>query len=464
MQLLFVNLCKESNIPVVLVHPLIITVLRRMRATKVSDIEAFLSMECQLEWIGDYSRQHQVSKELLLSLCSEQLDSLTTAMSLNYIPVGLLMEMNTFRNRKHYSAKALLCWLQFLCPKFMSLTTTSLNQLVAKTTSKLKGKQKRKGDEGGAESLQDYKDSDCLPSVAADAGVPGVAAGAGVPSVAACASLPDSASTSHQASSSCNCHSLMKKTMMSMNAMAEEAFALKNVEIEALKGVLAEQKERTVFLQNENARQKNELDKLSSKLNTVHKCELAARVQVREMKRTISELKWANVYRRYCRLQTQCDNLKEQRATLDGVSFQLEKERKKKRNYQIKACKADAKRRKLEDDLAQAEDTIVDLLEQCKNMQEVPETRTMSGYFKDFVIKCIYQLIGECEVPAGRCRQVIQTVSNHIFSVTFPDDALPAKSSNLRFADQSHGLAKLQIADELGKQEFDLHCDGMSRS
>ena len=58
----------------------------------------------QLEWIGDYS-QHQVSKELLLSLCSEQLDSLTTSMSLNYIPVGLLMEMNTFRNRSHYSVK-----------------------------------------------------------------------------------------------------------------------------------------------------------------------------------------------------------------------------------------------------------------------------------------------------------------------------------------------------------------------
>ena len=171
------------------------------------------------------------------------------------------------------------------------------------------------------------------------------------------------------------------------------------------------------------------------------------------------------MYRCYCRLQTQCDNLKQQLATLDGVSSQLENERKKKRNYQIKACKADTKRWKLEDDLAKAEDTIVHLLDQCENMQEVPETRTESGYYKDFVIKCIYQLIGECEVPAGRCRQVIQTVSNAIFSVAFPDDALPAKSSNLRFADQSHGLAKLQlqIADELGKQECDLHCDGTSR-
>ena len=126
-RLLFVDLCKESNIPVVLVHPLIITVLRRIRATKVSDSEAFLSMESQLEWIGDYSRQHQVSRELLLSLCGEQLDTLTTTMNLNYIPVGLLMEMNTFHNRRHYSAKTLLCWLQCLCPTFMSLTTMSLN-------------------------------------------------------------------------------------------------------------------------------------------------------------------------------------------------------------------------------------------------------------------------------------------------------------------------------------------------
>ena len=37
-------------------------------------------------------------------------------------------------------------------------------------------------------------------------------------------------------------------------------------------------------------------------------------------------------------------------------------------------------------------------------------------------------------------------------------------SQVIRFADQSHGLAKLQIADELGKQEFDLHCDGTSCS
>ena len=463
LQLLFVDLCKESNIPVVLVHPLIITVLRRIRATKVSDIEAFLSMKSQLEWIGDYSRQHQVSKELLLSLCGEQLDTLTTTMNLNYIPVGLLMEMNTFHNRRHYSAKTLLCWLQWLCPKFMSLTTMSLNQLVAKTTSKLKGKQKRKSDKGGAESLQEYKDSDCLPSVSVGVAA-GVTAGAGVPSVAADALLPDSVSTSHQASTSCNCHSLMGKKIISMTAKSDEAFALKNVEIKALKEVLAEQKERTVFLQNENTKQKNELDKLSSKLNTSHKCVLAARGQAREMKRTISALKRANVYRRYCRLQTQCDNLKQQLATLDGVSSRLENERKKKRTYQITACKSDAKRRKLEEHLANAEDTIMHLLDQCENMQEVPETRTESGYYKDFVIKCIYQLIGECEVPAGRCRQVIQTVSNYIFSVAFPDDALPAKSSNLRFADQSHGLAKLQIADELGKQEFDLHCDGTSRS
>ena len=46
-------------------------------------------------------------------------------------------------------------------------------------------------------------------------------------------------------------------------------------------------------------------DKLSSKLNASHKCVLAARGQAREMKRTISALEQANVYRRYCRLQTQ---------------------------------------------------------------------------------------------------------------------------------------------------------------
>ena len=87
-----------------------------------------------------------------------------------------------------------------------------------------------------------------------------------------------------------------------------------------------------------------------------------------------------------------------------GWCFLSARKRKKKGNYQITACKSDTKRRKLEEHLANAEDTIVHLSEQCENMQEVPETRTESGYYKDFVIKCTYQLIGECEVPAGRCR------------------------------------------------------------
>ena len=135
-----------------------------------------------------------------------------------------------------------------------------------------------------------------------------------------------------------------------------------------------------MVLQNENAKQNTEIDKLSSKLNTVHKCELAARVQVREMIRTVSELKRENVYSRFCRLQTQCNNLEERLATLDDVSCQLENEKKKKITYQINACKADAKKQKLEDDLAKAEHTIVDLLEQCENMQEINNNNNVDLY------------------------------------------------------------------------------------
>ena len=92
-----------------------------------------------------------------------------------------------------------------------------------------------------------------------------MAAESGIPSVAAGTSLPNSDSVStYQTSSSCNCHNLIKQTM---SITVEEEFALKNVEVETLKQVLAEQHERTVFLQHENSKQQIELEKLSSKLN-----------------------------------------------------------------------------------------------------------------------------------------------------------------------------------------------------
>lgn len=60
------------------------------------------------------------------------------------------------------------------------------------------------------------------------------------------------------------------------------------------------------------------------------------------------------------------------------------------------------------------EEVITSLLDERLELQPVvPETRTERGYFRDFVVTCIYELVGECEVPASRCREVIKTISKH---------------------------------------------------
>ena len=77
---------------------------------------------------------------------------------------------------------------------------------------------------------------------------------------------------------------------------------------------------------------------------------------------------------------------------------------------------------------------------------------------------CVMELTGECEVHACRCCPVIQTVARRLFQTDLPDNMLPSKTSNLRFADQTHAVAKMHVAGKLATKKFDLHADGTSRS
>ena len=110
------------------------------------------------------------------------------------------------------------------------------------------------------------------------------------------------------------------------------------------------------------------------------------------------------------------------------------------------------------------EEVITSLLDERLELQPVvPETRTERGYFRDFAVTCIYELVGECEVPASRCCEVIKTISKHFFGVTFEDHQLPGRTTNLRFSDQSHSLAKMQVAEAISTQHFDQHADGTTK-
>ena len=83
--------------------------------------------------------------------------------------------------------------------------------------------------------------------------------------------------------------------------------------------------------------------------------------------------------------------------------------------------------------------------------------------FTDSVVTCTAQLIGECDIAAHTCAQVIKCVSRHLFECDIPDDDLPSKSSALRFADVGHVIAKMHAREQMTTKEYDLHCDGTSR-
>lgn len=171
-----------------------------------------------------------------------------------------------------------------------------------------------------------------------------------------------------------------------------------------------------------------------------------------------------NVYKKLLRLRRKAretgEKLGNVQAQVVDVQSQMLEERNKKRKYQQVASKSEAKRRKLENDLEEV--TAALETEQNENIA-TPELRNNKGHFKEEVVMCVMELNGECEVPARRCSFVIQTVAHHLFKTDLPGSALPSKTS-LRFVHQTHAVAKLQIADALTSNKYDLHADGTSRS
>ena len=167
------------------------------------------------------------------------------------------------------------------------------------------------------------------------------------------------------------------------------------------------------------------------------------------------------MYRRHSRLQKKLDEKNEQLQVLRGVEEELKIEKGLKRRYQICSCKNDAKRRKLGKEVEKARDAIKALLEDVA--APIPVTRDVTGQFTEGVVKCVMELETECEVPARRCSDVIQSVSRHLFGVEFDEHAFLSKTTNLRIADQTHLLAKFHNAEEMANKEYDLHTDDTSK-
>ena len=84
--------------------------------------------------------------------------------------------------------------------------------------------------------------------------------------------------------------------------------------------------------------------------------------------------------------------------------------------------------------------------------------------FSDDVVKCIIQLVGECNVPSIRCAKTIQCISKCLFHHDIDIIDLPSERSNLRMVDRGHVLAKYHIAESIIKSDgVDYHTDATTR-
>ena len=191
-----------------------------------------------------------------------------------------------------------------------------------------------------------------------------------------------------------------------------------------------------------------------------------------------TSLKQSAYYKRLKRREKkieECDNiLKEHRN--NGCEQRINALKQQVKSLQTSACK---KRQLL--DLCKLEfknlgkevknlkthsDDLACQLEELKQKEteQTGNTRVHGNRFGDGIVKSVIELVGENEVPAGRCAKVIKTVGKTVFDVDISMSELPSERTALRFADQGHVLAKIQLGDEMNKAEgWDLHSDGTTK-
>jgi len=121
----------------------------------------------------------------------------------------------------------------------------------------------------------------------------------------------------------------------------------------------------------------------------------------------------------------------------------------------------DKLRTKLESRLAQHEQTVHDLLRN-ESHHGVQTRKEGCEEFTDDAKKTTIALIA-AQVSAENCPRVINTVAKYLFDVDIPLSSLPSERTVRRYADQGHVLAKIQVAEAVVSNTFDIHSDGTTR-
>ena len=216
-------------------------------------------------------------------------------------------------------------------------------------------------------------------------------------------------------------------------------------DIQSAEGGLSKSEKKNTALQEENARLQQQL------------------LQTRQV---LQSVKKSNVYKRLNRKEKQL-NRKEAILRAHETGRCERTERSLRRQIKLLQTQASHKRAQL-DSLhekadqkhAQLEQVIQDLLRH--DPRQIQTRKEKSEEFTDEVKKTTIALIA-AQVSAHNCPRVIQTVAKYLFDIDIALDDLPSERTVRRYADQGHVLAKLQVAEAIVSDKFDLHVDGTTR-
>ena len=407
-QTLFDEVSINAGVPTQNVGHLIQTCLYRLdiESKKTNnDISSFLNKGLEMEWIGEFSKKHSVSKDFLLSQVDSGFSN-TIMTTMGSVSNGLLLELNNFRNRKGYSVEVLLSWLQSLCDSFNNMTPAQLNKLVKKTSNDMKSLQKRKGYIGGVERLQEFQELSCQPSPTTNSAT-GVTCCQPQELQSRSVSEPCRSGTGHTSSPQESIPVSDAESQM-LTASVAQQFDIARSQTDAVRELLSDEKATVHLLQDKVQKLQKVNEILKSKLHASRTREAATKAKLRQISEQCTKLKRSNINRRFVRLKNKHEQMVAKLHSVQPLAAELQNEKQKKRHYQKRVSRLEQKHKQMKEEL---EEVIKSFLDERLELQPVvPETRTERGYFRDFVVTCIYELVGECEVPASRCREVIKTV------------------------------------------------------
>ena len=189
--------------------------------------------------------------------------------------------------------------------------------------------------------------------------------------------------------------------------------------------------------------------------------------QLNQTQQTIQGIRATNMYKRLKRKERQL-NKKQAVLAAHENGCCARKERTLRHKVKLEQTKTSNLRKeveklqtKLESRLAQHEQTVLDLLRN-EGHRGVQTRKEGCEEFTDDVKKTTIALIA-AQVSAENCPRVINTVAKYLFDVDIPLSSLPSERTVRRYADQGHVLAKIQVAEAVVSNTFDIHSDGTTR-